>query len=144
MNPLLIIVASACAASVAFTSCQTTAAPAHGAEFAKTDLNHDGKLSHEEASDYFVDIMFTNADANHDGSLTWEEWQVPGAGQSKAKFKAADSDKDGNLTLAEARAYGRSSGLFKQNFRSADANHDGFVTQPEAQAYYGGVEGPPR
>ena len=75
---------------------------------------------------------------------TWEEWNVPGANRSKAAFDAADLNKDGSLSLDEAKAYARKSGLFQKEFREADTNHDGYVTLEEAKAYYASKEGPPR
>lgn len=112
--------------------------------FAQADTNHDGKLSPDEASDYFVGQIFASRDLNHDGKLTWEEWNVPGADQSKAKFNAADKNKDGSLSLEEALAYGRERHAFEKEFKKADTNHDGFVTRKEAQAFQADTEGPPR
>jgi hypothetical protein len=80
---------------------------------------------------------------NHDGKLTWDEWNVPGSGRSKANFDAADTNKDGSLSLDEALAYGRKRGVFKEEFQEADTNHDGYVTREEAKAYYASKEGPP-
>lgn len=112
--------------------------------FAEADTNHDGKLSPDEASDYFVGQIFASRDLNHDGELTWEEWNVPGADRSKAKFSAADTDKNGSLSLPEALAYGRKRHAFEKEFKAADTNHDGFVTREEAQAFRASTEGPPR
>jgi Ca2+-binding EF-hand superfamily protein len=127
-----------------FNSCQTTQKASAEERFAKADTNHDGKLSPAEASDYFVEQIFASRDFNHDGKLTWEEWNVPGANRSKAAFDAADLNKDGSLSLDEAKAYARKSGLFQKEFREADTNHDGYVTLEEAKAYYASKEGPPR
>jgi Ca2+-binding EF-hand superfamily protein len=112
--------------------------------FARADSNHDGKLSPDEASDYFVGQIFASRDFNHDGKLTWKEWNVPGADRSRAKFNAADTDKDGSLSLQEALAYGRERHAFRKEFQQADKNHDGYVTREEAKAYVADTEGPPR
>jgi EF hand len=130
-------------AVIAFSSCKTTSSPPPEDRFAKADSNHDGKLSPTEASDYFVLIVFESRDLNHDGKLTWDEWHVPGAAESKANFDAADTNKDGSLSLDEALAYGRKRGVFKKEFQEADTNHDGYVTRAEAKAYYASKEGPP-
>jgi Ca2+-binding EF-hand superfamily protein len=145
----LLYVCSAVALLTAFSSCQTTTSqtastPTAEDRFAKADLNHDGKLSPDEASNYFVALIFVSADQNHDGIVTWEEWNVPGSGRTKAKFDAADANHDGRLTLEEALAYGRKRHAFKAEFTEADTNHDGFVTREEAQAFSGSTEGPPR
>ena len=135
----------------AITSCKTTSnsttanTPAVTEDaFAKADRNRDGKLSRNEANDYFVTKIFEGADQNHDGKVTWKEWNVPGSGRSKARFDAADTNKDGSVSLAEAQAYGRKRGVFNKEFDEADTNHDGYVTREEAQAYYASKEGPPR
>jgi Ca2+-binding EF-hand superfamily protein len=112
--------------------------------FAQADKNHDGKLSPDEASDYFVALIFVSRDFNHDEVLTWEEWNVPGADRSRAKFDTADTDKDGKLSLEEALAYGRKRHAFQKEFQQADTNHDGYVTREEAKAYAADTEGPPR
>jgi Ca2+-binding EF-hand superfamily protein len=144
MKNLLMLLAVAAIAMV-FTSCSTTSKTSAAPDrFAEADTNHDGKLSPQEASDFFVTSIFDSRDLNRDGKLTWDEWNVPGAGRSKAKFESADTDKDGSLSLDEAKAYGRKRGLFKKEFQEADSNHDGFVTREEAKAYSASKEGPPR
>src|SRR5689334_7236600 len=143
---------SACATIsivTALTSCQTTttgttSTPTAEERFAKADANHDGKLSPNEASDYFVSNIFESADQNKDGKVTWDEWNVPGSGRTKAKFDAADTNHGGVLPLEEALAYGRKRHAFKKEFDEADTNHDGYVTLAEAKAYYASKEGPPR
>lgn len=124
--------------------CQSTNPPAGEDRFAQADTNHDGRLSPDEASDYFVRQIFASRDLNHDGQLTWEEWHVPGAEQSKANFTKADTNHDGQLSAEEAQAWGRSHHLFAKEFREADMNHDGYVTREEAQSYYASKEGSPR
>jgi len=132
-------------AVLSLASCQTTSRSTSGGDaFAQADINHDGKLDRNEASDYYMTTIFSSRDANHDGKLTWDEWHVAGGNESKAKFAAADQDKDGSLSVEEARAYGRKHQLFANSFRKADANHDGFVTREEAQSFVGSTEGPPR
>jgi Ca2+-binding EF-hand superfamily protein len=130
-------------AVIAFSSCKTTSSPPSEDRFAKVDTNHDGKLSRNEASDYFVTSVFDGRDLNRDGKLTWDEWNVPGSGRSKANFDAADTNKGGSLSLDEALANGRKRGVFKEEFQEADNNHDGYVTREEAKAYYASKEGPP-
>jgi Ca2+-binding EF-hand superfamily protein len=131
----------------AFTSCKTTSTStteSSEARFARADTNHDGKLSPNEASDYFVREIFAGRDLNHDGKLSWEEWNVPGSGRTKAQFDQADTNKDGFVSLEEALAWGRKHGVYQKQFREADTNHDGYVTLAEAKAYYASKEGPPR
>lgn len=112
--------------ATAFVSCKTTtSSSATSADrFTEADTNHDGKLSRDEANDYFVGQIFDSRDLNHDGQLTWDEWNVPSADRSKAKFNAADTNKDGSLSREEALAYGRTRGAFNKEFEEADTNHD--------------------
>ena len=131
-------------AIAALVSCTTTTPTATTDRFASADLNHDGKLSPAEARGYIVHAVVTGRDANRDGKLTWAEWNVPGTGKSKARFDAADTNKDGSLSMEEAAAVARERGLFKESFQAADTNDDGFVTRAEVQAYYASTEGPPR
>lgn len=126
------------------SSCSTTREPKQTDRFGAADTNHDGKLSEAEASDYFVSTVFESRDANHDGKLSWEEWNVPGSGRTKAKFDAADKDKDGSVSREEAIERGRERHLFQKEFREADTNHDGYVTKEEATAYWASKEGPVR
>src|SRR5436190_1025354 len=128
MKKLLLLV-TVSGAAMTFISCSTTKTSSTSGEdrFAQADTNHDGKLSPNEASDYFVHTIFASRDMNGDGKLTWDEWNVPGSGRSKAKFETADTDKNGTLSLDEALAYGRKRGVFKKEFQEADTNHDGFV-----------------
>jgi len=137
-----------CAIAVALamlSSCQTSTTEAPAVDrFAQADANHDGKLSPDEGSNYFVAVIFLSSDQNKDGKVTWEEWNVPGSGRTKAKFDQADTNKDGSLSMDEALAYGRKRNAFKKEFDAADTNHDGYVTREEAQAFYGSTEGPPR
>ena len=131
-------------AVLALAACQTTKGPASAEGFAAADTNHDGKLDRGEASDYYVTNLFSGRDQNHDGKLTWAEWQVPGHKETKAGFNAADRDKDGSLSLEEARVFGRKSGAFADSFRQADTDRDGYVTQEEARNLYASTEGPVR
>ena len=147
MKKRLFVLASAIQLVIALTSCQTTSTtttPTAPDRFAEADANHDGKLTPDETSDYFVTTIFDARDLNHDGQLTWQEWNVPGSGRSKAGFDAADKNKDGSVTLAEARAYGRKRGVYAEEFHKADSNHDGYVTREEAKAFQASTEGPPR
>lgn len=142
---ILLSLIIAAVVSLGLMSCKTTTEP-HGEvdRFATADANGDGKLTPDEASDYFIATIFASRDANHDGKLTWEEWNVPGSGRTKKHFNASDTDHDGNVSLEEAIAYGRAVHLYQKDFHKADANHDGYVTREEAKAYYASKEGPVR
>ena len=144
MNPNRIAAAlSLTGLLISLTACHTTQTQPGNRRFQKVDTNKDGKLSRSEVDDYFVTDIFEGRDTNHDGKLTWEEWNVQGADVNKARFYSHDRDKDGTVSLDEARAYGRKSKLLNQAFNEADTDKDGYLTQAEARAYYGSKEGAP-
>jgi Ca2+-binding EF-hand superfamily protein len=125
-------------------ACQTTQKPISPDRFAQADKNHDGKLSKEECTDYLVTRIYDAKDKNHDGKLTWEEANTPAGAGNKQRFKAADANKDGVVTLDEALAYGRKHEPYKDAFKEADKNHDGYLSREEVEAYYASKEGPMR
>ena len=131
------------AAIASFAGCQTEQTEPRNSRFDKADTNKDGKLSRAEATDYFVVELFESTDKNHDGKVTWEEWNVPGANVSKAKFTSRDTNKDGAVSMDEALVAGRKDSVFAKAFVATDTNKDGYVTKPEAKAYYASKEGPP-
>lgn len=124
-------------------ACQTTQPHPSQSRFDKVDTNKDGKLSRAEADKYFVTVIFESRDRNHDERLTWEEWNVPGAGLSKARFDKYDTNKDGWISLDEALVYGQQSKMLNETFRSADTDKDGYLSRAETLAYYGSKEGAP-
>ena len=120
-----------------------TTSTAEGDAFSPADINHDGKLSRDEASDFLVIKIFISRDANHDGRMTLEEW-IGGDPTRDADFKKRDANHDGIVTLKEAITYGRAHGMVNQIMLEADTNHDGALSRAEVTAYYASREGPPR
>ena len=70
----------------------------------------------------FVSTVVLGASVAHAGDAKW----------SQEQFTAADKDKDGSITLAEATA-----GMQKlaEKFASVDVNADGKVSADELNAY---------
>ena len=133
----------ALAAALALVSCQTTP-PAAPDRFAEADTNKDGVLNGDEVSDYFANNIFTERDSNSDGRITKAEWNPEMKAAEAKTFGEIDLDKDGAITLAEAKAHARKSGTYRNAFKEADTNKDGAVTREEATAYYASKEGPAR
>ncbi len=106
------------------------------------DLNHDGRVSWEEAWEH-IQRRFVEADANRSGGLSLEEWlaaQGPGRpprpdrpqpdpqrqrDRRTAMFRAIDSNRDNQVTLMEIRPVAESW------FRAFDANGDGAISAEE-------------
>ena len=119
------------------------ATPAGEGGFELADINHDGKLSRAEASNFLVGEIFDARDTDHDGRITKAEWTAADK-KDTAGFEKRDANDDGNMTREEAVKYSQKRGLMKKTFDEADKNHDGFLDRAEVQAYYAAREGNPR
>jgi len=127
----------------AAVSCQTTP-PAQPDRFARMDLNKDGSLDRGEVSDFYTNELFTGRDTNGDGRITKAEWNPEITAEESKKFATIDADKDGHVTLEEAKAHTRRKGTYTSTFGEADTNRDGRISREEVKAYFASVEGPVR
>jgi len=102
----------------------------------KLDSNGDGVVTREEAQAYpRLTADFDVADANKDGQLDAAELQthrekmrVEMRARAEERWKAADTDGDDRLSLAEAQA---SMPQMAERFQEFDANKDGYVSRDE-------------
>jgi hypothetical protein len=100
------------------------------------DSNGDGVVTREEASAYpRLTADFDTADANKDGQIDAAELQahrekmrVEMRAKAEERWKSADTDGDGRLSLAEAQA---SMPHMAERFDKFDANKDGYVSRDE-------------
>jgi len=100
------------------------------------DSNGDGIVTREEARAFpRLTADFDVADANKDGQLDAAELQthrekmrVEMRARAEERWKAADTDGDGRLSLAEAQA---SMPQMAERFDKFDANKDGYVSRDE-------------
>ena len=129
--------------ALALGSCQT-AAPAGAERFAAADHTGDGRLSRDEVNDYFVAGIFAERDRDGDGYIAQAEWNPEMKAAEVTQFKLRDHNGDGRVSLAEAQAHARKSGIYTEAFAEADTNRDGLVSREEAVAYYASKEGPLR
>lgn len=119
------------------------------AHFAMIDANKDGAITAEEMSAQreamrakMQDRHFASMDSNGDGSISRAEFDAGHAakdGDRKARrgkhgmetpggmmmMRAADADKDGKVTLAEA------TGMALDRFDRVDSNKDGTISAEE-------------
>ena len=120
--------------------------------FAIVDTNRDGIITEAEmdaAKQTMRAKMGDKLDANNDGSVSKGDFDdahqgVQGrhagmrgmhAGMGGRMFGMADSNKDGQITLAEATAAATA------HFDRADANHDGILTPDEMRAAHQAMRG---
>lgn len=124
------------AATLAICSCSTAPTQKPRDRFAEADVNHDGRLSREEVARLLATKQFESLDTNKDGKLSMTEWNPTGNALDAKRFRAADTNHDGFVTLDEAVAYLKNSGIVTDFMKGADTNHDGYVSREEAAAYY--------
>lgn len=84
--------------------------PTMAANFSKMDVNGDGQLSQDEMH----------------GAKHWDK------AQWNQGFKAADTDRDGSLTLTEAQS---GMPMVSAHFSAIDADRDGKLTRQEMAAH---------
>lgn len=122
-----------------------------GERLRRADADQDGYLSRAEAQQSAPRLAenFDAIDANHDGRLSPQEirnyarsrgavragarGQAAGVGSARidARFAAADSDGDGQLSRAEAAALPR----VARKFERMDADGDGRLSADEFRAW---------
>ena len=123
-------------------SCESTPPATAPDRFALADSDRNGSLSRAEMSDYVAGAVFASRDANNDGRMTPQEWHPDNAPARVKEFKLRDANRDGIVSLDEARAYGRTAKGHDQVFREADTDKSGGISRAEVQAYYASKEGP--
>lgn len=129
--------------SLMLAACESTApngesnAPESAAQrFARADANKDGVLSPQEISQMVDTRMFAARDADKNTVITVNECTAA----ELADHKAADTNNDGSVTLAEFSAHASKSPERKAGFKQADSNGDGVLNEGEAEAYYASKE----
>lgn len=133
----LLLLAVPAAAQQASPGIPAPGTAAFDKEFARADVNKDGKLTEEEAvqGGFFTDGQFKETDRDLDGQVTL--FELGDAMQKKLRgyfddSDRADTDKDGYVTEEEARASGTS---ILDIFRRADRDGDGRVARDEIDVF---------
>ena len=120
------VLAGAC--TLLLTSCATTG-------FNKADTDASGVVSVEEFERYLLDTVYSEADSNGDAKLTFAEWKAAYPSAEKRKFRQPDTNGNGGITRAEAKAHFERTGVIEDLFRRIDTDKTGSVTVAEIDAF---------
>lgn len=138
MNLLVVAVAVALASAAAFAQTATTPTSA-GKHLAQMDTNKDGLIDRAEAAKApRLAAQFDQLDKNKDGKLAADERpngrgmrHGGGKGGGHGRMMAADTDKDGRISRAEAQAAHAKAG---DRFEQMDVNNDGYIDRSDREA----------
>jgi len=102
--------------------------------FTAADVNHDQRLTFEEAYNYsflVTQAIFDTYDTDHNGYIDRAEAGLPPADVNIGQiFEAADVNNDERLTFEEA--YACNDQVTQARFDTYDTNHDGCIDRAEA------------
>jgi Ca2+-binding EF-hand superfamily protein len=122
------------AAWLILSGCQTMETQADRGKFHAADTNGDGKLTLEEANKAELPRIFKSVDYNQDGRVSLQEARDIEPGFDQRKMAEYDRNKDGSVSYDEFYKVQVAKGGLKKRFDAADTNRDGFVTLKEADA----------
>jgi len=91
-----------------------------------SDKNQDGEIDLEEYHMRLTDVYFL-VDADKDGKLTLVEIRKYAVDMDSKKFKAADTDGDGKLSMGEYH------NALDEDFDAADKDQDGELDRNEVE-----------
>jgi len=133
---LAVAVAVALASAAAFA--QTATQPTAGKPRIAIDANKDGVIDRAEAAKMpRLAEKFDQLDRNKDGRLSADErprmdgMHHRGGKRGHGMMRAADTDKDGRISRAEAQAAHARAG---DRFERMDFNKDGYIDRGDMQA----------
>jgi Ca2+-binding EF-hand superfamily protein len=134
MRPFIAVISLLAAAAA-----QAGGANCNHQKIAAMDADGDGAVSRDEAKSHaWLAGKFDTIDANKDGRLDKDELvaqreahHADVKARGEERWKASDTDGDGSLSLAEAKA---SSSWVGDRFDKLDTNADGQLTREEMHA----------
>jgi Ca2+-binding EF-hand superfamily protein len=122
------------AAAILLSQCQNVDNKADREKFYAADTNRDDKLSLDEAQQFELARVFNLIDYDQNGVVSLQEAKDIAPEFTRSKFDAYDRNGDQKVTFKEYYPVQKAKGQVKQRFEAADTNRDGFVTLKEADA----------
>lgn len=101
--------------------------------FKRADANGSGAVTRSEAANLLIAEAFTMYDSNADGQVTMLEFLTSGG--SEENFRKINKSGSGGISLAEAQASPLVFNTFVVGFDEADTDKNGEVTLAEYQSY---------
>ena len=120
-------------AAVAALSLAGGCSSAHN--FARADVNKDGKLSKDEMEKVLLSAVFEAGDVNDDSKITLTEYRSVDPKYPTSRFKARDINSDGSVTPQELLEYADRTNSLDDLIAMMDTDKDGYVTPAEAKAF---------
>lgn len=118
---------------VLLASCASTSAPTPEQRFKQADVNRDGVVSREEATNLMIGDAFGMFDANGDGIV--DEAEYVASGGTAGNFRKHVKPGSQGLTLEEVQSNPTAIEIFAVSFDEADVNKSGSITYQEYLDY---------
>ena len=99
------------------------------------DTNDDRKVSQAEFEGYMLETIFAIADTDEDSKITFNEWKAANPDAQPKRFNAPDTNRDGSVTPAEAKAHFKRQGTLEDLFQQIDTDRDGYLSRQEVLAF---------
>jgi Ca2+-binding EF-hand superfamily protein len=113
--------------------CATPTTRSPEQKFKQADKDGNGSVSRQEATSLIIANAFAMYDTNRDGFVTEVEYVA--AGGRPENFRKVNKTGSGRISLAEAQASPLVFNTFVVSFNEADTNKDGQVTLAEYRSY---------
>lgn len=111
--------------------------------FAKLDTDQDRSGSPAEFDAFMKQEVFTRIDTTGDGKISRTEWLQFNPRVSDAKFRRTDLNGDGYINRREADSAFDREGSLKRLFTAIDTDGNGKLSRAEARAFRAKVEQQP-
>ncbi len=123
-------------AAVAAAACLLLPACSKETAFDKADANDNGSLDRQEFDRALLTLIFMASDESDDGRVTFEEWKQANPDAVSSRFKVADTDGNGAVTMEEGRAHFAREGTFTDLFEKMDSDTNAVLDRGEVTTFY--------